>query len=220
MNKPPGRTVHGLVRRRKCDALLAIGGGKGTVDCIEKAFLSQKPVFVASAVPSPAARVWAARKSDYMYRSPGDTDQFDDLNVTPDQFYQNMFAVLDKISAAEHPRRVFVVHGRDLHRRDSLAEVLRKLQFEPFILADEGNRSLTIIDNSADDRRHRVCVHTLYAGGLGEPDRNAGSTASSTERSQRASEDRAPRAARRRRRPGRRRVGHPTPTSPRRRRRG
>src|SRR5437868_190658 len=32
------------------DAVIAIGGGKGTSDCIEKAFLARKPEFVPSAV--------------------------------------------------------------------------------------------------------------------------------------------------------------------------
>src|SRR5439155_8448764 len=44
--KVDGRTL----AIQKVDAVIAIGGGKGTSDSIEKAFLARKPVFVPSAV--------------------------------------------------------------------------------------------------------------------------------------------------------------------------
>ena len=138
------------------DALIVIGGGKGTLDCVEKAFLNNKPAFVASAVPSPATMAWRSRASKYKYRyfSEKEAEDLDDVNLSADEFFDKVFLIINRISEAVYSRRVFIVHGHDLYARDSLAEMLRKLQFEPIILADQPSKSLTIIEklekNTAD----------------------------------------------------------------------
>jgi predicted nucleotide-binding protein len=129
------------------DALIVVGGGIGTFDCVEKAFLN-KPVFVAAAVPSKATEAWASRSKKYRYRyfSEKDLEALDDINVSPEEFYRHVFSLINKVSDVVYPRRVFIVHGHDLYARDSLADVLRKLDFEPIVLADEPSRSLAIIE--------------------------------------------------------------------------
>jgi len=131
---------------RQADAVIAIGGGEGTVDCVEKAFLANKPVFVTIPITAPAARVWAARSRDYFYSRPGDAEEFDDLSLDADEFFEKMFNVINIIQTSKYSRRVFVVHGRDHQRRDTLVEILRKLNFIPVVLAEKGNRGLTIIE--------------------------------------------------------------------------
>jgi predicted nucleotide-binding protein len=130
------------------DALIAIGGGRGTFDCVEKAFLNNKPVFVAAAVPSRATTAWLSRanKHKYRYFSEKELETLDDINVSPEEFYQHVFSLINKISEAVYSRRIFIVHGHDLYARDSLVDVLRRLDFEPIVLADEPSKSLTIIE--------------------------------------------------------------------------
>lgn len=80
-----------------CDCMLAIGGSKGTGDCMEKAFLSKKPVFIAYKVSDYPSKIWDNNKKDYYYLSKGDAGFISDLNQNPISFFKNMFQVLDKI---------------------------------------------------------------------------------------------------------------------------
>jgi predicted nucleotide-binding protein len=73
-------------------------------------------------------------------------EALDDLTATPAEFFEQVFSIIKKFSESSHSKRVFIVHGHDPHSRDQLAEILRKLQFDPIILADEPSRSLTIIE--------------------------------------------------------------------------
>jgi len=144
------------------DALIAIGGGKGTFDCIEKAFLSNKPVFVATAIPSAASDAWKDRTKAYKYLSDRDADIFDDVNVSPEEFFRNAFGILNALAEVAYPRRIFVVHGHDLHLRDQLADLLRKLQFEPVILQEEANKGLTVIEKLERDTERVGFSFVLY----------------------------------------------------------
>lgn len=133
------------------DAVIAIGGGRGTFDCVEKAFLSRKPVFVATAVPCQASSAWKSRARGYRYLIEGDADVLDDVNITVDEFFSYVFSIIDSLSAIVYPRRVFVVHGHNHYLRDTLADILRKLKFDPVVLQDEASRSLTIIEKLERD---------------------------------------------------------------------
>jgi predicted nucleotide-binding protein len=131
-----------------CDALIAIGGGKGTFDCVEKAILNNKPVFVAIAIPGLATDAWRMRAARYKYKflTEKEAEILEDLNLKPDEFFEKVFSIIDKLAEINYPRRIFLVHGHDFSSRDALAEILHKLRFEPVILSDEPNRSRTIIE--------------------------------------------------------------------------
>lgn len=144
------------------DALIAIGGGKGTFDCIEKAFLSRKPVFVAAAIPSVASDAWKNRAEGYKYLAEGDADIFDDINVSPEEFLRNVFGILNVLAEVAYSRRIFIVHGHDLHFRDQLAALLRKLDFEPVILQEEANKGLTVIEKLERDTERVGFSFVLY----------------------------------------------------------
>lgn len=145
------------------DVLLAIGGGKGTLDCVEKALLSRKPVFVAASVPSDAAFAWKNRPADYKYLIEGDSDALDDVNITPDEFFSHVFSIIRDLSAIVYSRRVFVVHGHDYHLRDTLADILKKLEFEPVVLEDQASRSLTVIEKLERDTEKVGFAMILYS---------------------------------------------------------
>ena len=138
------------------DALIVVGGGRGSLDCVEKAFLSNKPAFVAMAVSSAATTAWRSRVDKYKFRNVSDEDMeaLNDLNLRPEEFFTHVFSVIKKIADAVHSRRIFIVHGHDLYARDSLVDVLRRLKFEPIVLSEQPRVSLTIIEslerNAAD----------------------------------------------------------------------
>jgi predicted nucleotide-binding protein len=147
---------------RNTDALVAIGGGKGTFDCVEKAFLSNKPVFVATAIASPSVQAWRQRPKEYRFVRDGDAAVFDDVNVTAEEFFRNVFDVVNALSEIAYSRRVFIVHGHDLRFRDQLAQILRAMEFEPVILQDEANRGLTVIEKLERDTDKAGFAFVLY----------------------------------------------------------
>lgn len=147
---------------RQCDAVVAVGGGRGTFDCVEKAILAQKPVFVARALWSHAARAWEAHRTSFSYLEQDEPDVLDDINATADEWVDNVFRVLDRIAASKYPRRIFIVHGRDHARRDQLADLVKKLGFEPVILEKQGSRGLTIIEKLERDAPAVGFAFVLY----------------------------------------------------------
>lgn len=136
---------------QETDAVIAIGGGRGTFDCVEKAYLSGKPVFVVGKIHSSATNAWNRRKPYYKFINDGDADFQDDLNATPTEFFDNVFRILNSLSETRYSRRIFIVHGHDHHFKDSLVNLLKRLEFDPIILQDEPSNSLTIIEKLERD---------------------------------------------------------------------
>lgn len=157
---------------QQTDAVIAIGGGKGTSDSIQKAFLARKPVFAACAVSSVISDAWRRRPdgAEYHYVEKGDADFVEDVNTTPDVFFQNVFAVLGKIASTRYPYRVFLVHGRRHDVRDELMQVVEKLGFDVIVLAKQPNQSLTVIEKLERDIERVGFAFIIYTpddiGGL------------------------------------------------------
>lgn len=134
-----------LIQQAEC--IIAIGGGKGTSDCIQKAILINKPVFVVSKIECNATKVWKQRSKAYHYLEPGDTVFTEDLNTSPESFFQSVFSILQKVTEASEPsRKIFIVHGREHQERDKLVSILDKLDFYPIVLENETYNGLTIIE--------------------------------------------------------------------------
>ena len=147
----------------QADCLIAIGGGKGTSDCIQKAILANKPVFVAGQIVCNASKTWKQRPSEYKYFKHGDTNFTEDLNSTPEFFFQSVFAILKKQKEnIEFSRNIFIVHGREHHERDKLVLLLNKLDFYPIILEKEANNGLTIIEKLERDIHNVGFGFVLY----------------------------------------------------------
>ena len=161
---------------QQSDALIAVGGGKGTSDCIQKAILANKPVFVPCAIPCAATDTWKKRPPDYYYCNKGDADFTSDLNITPDEFFGEVFRILDSLGQIKYSRWIFVIHGRDYYARDNLVSILSKLQFEPIVLQKEPNQGLTIIEKLERDAARTGFAFVIYtpddlAHLSGEPER-------------------------------------------------
>ena len=159
---------------RECDAVIAIGGGRGSLDCVEKAMLAQKPIFVARSVSSPAARVWDAHSRTLRYLEGDEANVLNDVNLSPHEWVSRVFEILDRLAASQYSRRVFVVHGRNHTRRDQLAALLRKLKFEPVILEEQRSGSLTILEKLERETQRIGFAFVLYdaddvGGLLGRP---------------------------------------------------
>jgi len=147
---------------QETDAVVAVGGGRGTFDCVEKGFLAGKPVFVAAAVPCRATEAWKRRRSSYRYIVPGDADFQDDLNITPDEYFEHVFRILNSLAEIRYSRRIFIVHGHDHHFKDFLVSLLQELDFFPVVLQDEPSRSLTIIEKLERDTEKVGFAFVLY----------------------------------------------------------
>jgi hypothetical protein len=131
----------------RSDAVVVIGGGEGAVDCIEKAILAKKPVFVVGSIPGVTAKFWKKRPATYKYVNEGDTIFTEDLNISADDYFHEMFRLLADIEQAVYSREIFVVHGHDYSARDSLVRILNVLDFMPVVLVQEAGRSQTIIEH-------------------------------------------------------------------------
>lgn len=147
---------------QQSDALIVIGGGKGTSDSIQKAILANKPVFYPSQIQTNSYGAWKKRPSDYCYFKLGDADFNDNLNTTPDEYYKNVFDVLEEYSKLKYARNVFIVHGRDHLLRDRLISILEKLYFNPIVLDRQPNQSLTIIEKLERDVNNIGFSFILY----------------------------------------------------------
>jgi predicted nucleotide-binding protein/predicted Rossmann-fold nucleotide-binding protein len=131
---------------QKADALITIGGGKGTSDSIEKAYLMKKPVFYNKKIQTNSFSAWKMKPIDYRYLHNGDADFNDDLNITADEYYKKVFNILDKLDKEKYPRNIFIVHGRDHVLRDKLCIILEKMAFHVTILDRQPNKGLTVIE--------------------------------------------------------------------------
>ncbi|GAA4270993.1 nucleotide-binding protein [Aquimarina gracilis] len=155
---------------QQVEALIAIGGGKGTSDCIQKAILANLPVFVSGQIDCLATETWKQRPANYKYIQENDTLFTEDLNTTPDLFCEQIFEVLDKEPVSENSRNIFIVHGRDHYERDKLVNILKKLDFHPIVLDKEPNTGLTIIEKLERDINNVGFGFILYTpddiGGL------------------------------------------------------
>jgi len=133
------------------DVVVAIGGGKGTFDCVEKGFLSNKPVFVAAKIKCKATDAWKRRKETYKFLTNGDADYVDDLNITPEEYFEKTFKIISSLEEEKYTKKIFIVHGKDVHFKDTLVDILKKMDFEPIVLQEEPSKSLTIIEKLERD---------------------------------------------------------------------
>ncbi len=82
-----------------CDGLVVVGGGKGTADSIEKAILSKKPIFIAYKIKGYPTEIWDRFSEGYYYNEPGDADFITDENITPEEFFDHAFQIIQKMES-------------------------------------------------------------------------------------------------------------------------
>ena len=96
------------------DCLMVIGGERGTGDCMEKFFLSNKPVFIAYSASDYPSKVWDDNGENYFYLQNGDADFITDLNQTPMEFFEEVFRIINLLEAKENPH-----HNKDQSAKPS-----------------------------------------------------------------------------------------------------
>lgn len=134
---------------RESDAVVALIGGKGTSDCLQKAVLAGKPVFPIAVAGGAAQAEWEhLRESGYCNREPGDMDFLADKTAPPDSiaaFIAGQCRRLLPPGERAFSRRVFIVHGRDIGLMNEVARFLDRLAFTPVILHEQTDRGKAII---------------------------------------------------------------------------
>jgi len=134
---------------RECDAVIALIGGKGTSDCIQKAVLAGKPVFPIAVAGGAAHAEWERLKqAGYCNRERGDLDFLADKNADAATMARLVSAqcraVLRK-DTRTFSRRVFVIHGHDVGLKNEIARFLEKLEFQPIILHEQPDQGRPLL---------------------------------------------------------------------------
>jgi predicted nucleotide-binding protein len=133
---------------QECDAIVAIVGGKGTADSLQKAMLARKPVFPIAVTGGAAAAEWERlRRMQYCNRTKGDLDFLADRSLSP-QALADMVARhcvgLFQSQPNRYSRRIFLVHGHDTSLKSEIARFLERLDLEPVILHEQPDKGATI----------------------------------------------------------------------------
>lgn len=133
----------------EADAVVALVGGKGTKDCIQKAVLAGKPVFPIAVAGGGAQVEWERlKRAGYKNRTAGDIDFLADRAAKPEEIAARIaLGCLELFNAPvrSHSSRVFIVHGRDDGSKNELARMLERLGLVPVILAEQPERGRTIL---------------------------------------------------------------------------
>jgi predicted nucleotide-binding protein len=133
---------------READAVVALMGGKGTSDTIQKALLARKPVFPIPIAGGGAQLEWERlRRERYCNHTPGDIDFLGDISATPENLAANIARNCVSLLSPVHPAystRIFIVHGHDVAMKNELARLLERLELTPVILHEQVDRGRTI----------------------------------------------------------------------------
>lgn len=116
-----------------CDILITIGGSEGTADCIEKAMLCKKPVFIAYKIECYPREVWEKHYlfKDCFYIKKNDAKYVLDYNLPIPDFYIHTFRIINTYKVGypkyffdrEHQREV-IKKWRDLVADGKLHDAL------------------------------------------------------------------------------------------------
>jgi predicted nucleotide-binding protein len=133
---------------QECDAIVAIVGGKGTADSLQKAMLARKPVFPIAVTGGAAAAEWERlRRMQFCNRTRGDLDFLADRSLSP-QALADMVARhcvgLFQSQPNRYSRRIFLVHGHDKSLKLEIARFLERLDLEPIILHEQPDKGAAI----------------------------------------------------------------------------
>ena len=133
---------------QETDAVIAVLGGKGTADCIQKAILAKKPVFPIAVSGGGAQAEWEKlKRGQYYNATSGDLDFLADRSLNPKEMAETIIAqckFLLRPQKNNYSRRVFIVHGHDDSLKNEMARFLERLDFEPVILHEQPDRGRTI----------------------------------------------------------------------------
>lgn len=131
------------------DAVIALIGGKGTSDCVQKAVLSGKPVFPLAIAGGAAQAEWEKLKqSGHCNRERGDLDFLADRATdaaTMARLVVASCASALRTDAQQFSNRIFVIHGHDVALKTELARLLERLDLLPIILHEQPDLGMTVL---------------------------------------------------------------------------
>jgi len=134
---------------KECDAVVALIGGKGTSDCLQKAVLAGKPVFPIAIAGGAAQAEWERLKQAGHYnREPGDFDFLADKSAdaqTVTRLVCSQLRVVLNKAGRRFSRRLFIIHGHDIGLKNEMARFLEKLDFQPVILHEQPDQGRPLL---------------------------------------------------------------------------
>lgn len=139
----------------ECDAIVAIAGGKGTSDAIQKTKLAKKPVFPIASIPGGAKDEWEnLRRENYKNLTDGDLDFLGDLTLGPEELADRIVSDCSRLltpATRKCSKRVFIVHGHDAGPKLELARLLERLSLVPVILHEQVDAGRTIFQKLREE---------------------------------------------------------------------
>lgn len=139
----------------QCDATVAIGGGKGTSDVVQKSVLANKPVFPVAVVSGGSKNEWERLKLQQAFNQDrGDLDFLGDLSLSAPELAKSVVQSCKRIfEKPDRPisRRVFIVHGHDGELKSQVARFLERIDLVPVILQEQVDAGRTIFAKLQDE---------------------------------------------------------------------
>lgn len=139
----------------ECDAVVAISGGKGTSDSIQKAVLAGKPVFPVATVPGASKMEWARlHAKGYANRTANDFAFLADMSLEPAAMAQWISKECERLlrpQVQSYSNRIFIVHGHDSALKLELARFVEKLSLTPVILHEQVDAGRTIFNKLQEE---------------------------------------------------------------------
>jgi predicted nucleotide-binding protein len=137
---------------RRADAVVALRGGEGAADLLDKVSLSATKLLFPIAVAGGSARDAWARLQERAYRNrvAGDLRFLNDATLTPEELAT---AIARQCATPKEmwSRRIFVVHGHDVALRSEVTRFLERLDLTPVVLHDLADRGRTLFAKLRDE---------------------------------------------------------------------
>ena len=134
---------------REASAVIALVGGKGTSDVVQKATLAGKPVFPIPLAGGAAQTEWEKLRNErYGNASPGDIEFLGDTSASPSMLAESIARECIRFVASptrDFSNRVFIVHGHDGELKNEVARMLSRLDLEPVILQEICDQGRTLV---------------------------------------------------------------------------
>jgi predicted nucleotide-binding protein len=133
---------------REAHAVVALTGGKGTADVLQKAELAGKKIFPIAVAGGAAQEQWdRLRQVGYHNYEQGDIDFLADVTLDTHSMARYISDHCRRITSSkvQFSRRIFIVHGHDDSLKSELARFLAVLGLSPVILHEQPDEGRTII---------------------------------------------------------------------------
>jgi predicted nucleotide-binding protein len=153
---------------QECDAVIALVGGKGTSDCVQKSELAGKPVFPIPVAGGAGKIEWdRLRANRYKQPGGGDLEFLGDQSLDAADLCSQIVSELKRLFARRslsRQRRIFIVHGHDGDLKNQLARLLQRLDFDPVILAERPEKGQALLGKLNSELADVAFGFVLYTG--------------------------------------------------------